>query len=113
MSDQKKPGETIVQRSIGEKPMIFGLSPDLIFPWAGIIIFVLIGTRLFFQSTEGWEYTIGLSLIGCLTWTSLVGKEPHKFLGKMLVPPRRLTCSYQRSHPMDGVKTRKRSKRNA
>jgi hypothetical protein len=104
MADSK-PGRLEVKRMVGAKPLIFGLAPDIIFPWGIISFLTLAITRSIFTSNyEGWEYTVGLTITGCISWTFLVGKEPHKFLGKFLIAPRRTTCTYQRFTPLRGAK---------
>jgi hypothetical protein len=105
-------GKVTIERLIGSKPSLFGIPPDMLLPWSLIFFGSLTLTRMIFKSTEGWEYSIGLSLAGCVSWTVVVGRKPYKFLGKFLSPPDRLVCGYSRYKPMGNASIRKR-KRNA
>jgi hypothetical protein len=81
-----------INQMLGSRPSLGPIPADLIFPWGGISLVVLIFTRSIFP--VDWQWTVGLIVWGCVTWAILVGKKPYKFLSKFMNPP----CHWSRGH---------------
>jgi hypothetical protein len=83
---------------LGSRPSLGPIPADLVLPWGGITIVVLIFTRSIF--VMDWAWTVGLIIWGCASWAVLTGTKPYKFLSKFLLPPQRWSKGYIRHKSM-------------
>jgi hypothetical protein len=88
-----------INQMLGSRPSIGPIPADLLLPWGGILVTVLIFTRSVF--VLDWQWTVGLVVWGCVTWTILAGQKPHKFLSKFMSPPNRWSRGHERYRPID------------
>jgi hypothetical protein len=84
---------------LGSRPSIGPIPADLLLPWGGILLVVIIFTRSVF--VLDWQWTVGLVVWGCVSWAILAGQKPYKFLSKFLAPPRRWSRGHERYHPIN------------
>jgi hypothetical protein len=87
-----------INQMLGSRPSLGPIPADLVLPWGGIALLMMIITQNIFSL--GWYWTLGLTIWGCVCWTVLTGTKPYKFLSKFLVPPRRWTRGHERYRPM-------------
>jgi hypothetical protein len=87
-----------INQMLGSRPSLGPIPADLVLPWGGIGLLMLVLTRSVFGLD--WYWTLGLTVWGCATWTALTGRHPHKFLAKFLVPPRRWARGHERYRPL-------------
>jgi hypothetical protein len=87
-----------INQMLGSRPSLGPIPADLILPWGGISLVVLIFTRSIFPLD--WQWTVGLIVCGCVTWTLLTGKKPYKFLSKFMNPPRHWSRGHERYQPI-------------
>jgi hypothetical protein len=87
-----------VNQLLGSRPSLGPIPADLVLPWGGIFLVVLILTRSLF--VLDWMWTVGLTVWGCASWAVLTGNHPYKFLSKFMVPPRRWSRGHVRYVPM-------------
>jgi hypothetical protein len=83
---------------LGSRPSLGPIPADLLLPWGGISLAVLIFTRSIFSID--WQWTVGLTIWGCASWAVLTGTKPYKFLSKFLMPPQRWSRGHERYRPM-------------
>jgi hypothetical protein len=94
MSERFRP----VNQMLGSRPSLGPIPADLVLPWGGITVLVLIITRSVF--VLDWAWTVGLIVWGCASWAVLTGTKPYKFLSKFLLPPHRWSRGHGRYRPM-------------
>ena len=87
-----------INQMLGSRPSLGPIPADLILPWGGIFLVVLIFTRSIFP--VDWQWTVGLIVWGCVTWTVLTGTKPYKFLSKFMNPPRHWSRGHERYQPI-------------
>ncbi len=92
-----------VNQMLGSRPSLGPIPADLVLPWGGIALVVLIVTRNIF--VVDWQWTIGLIVWGCTSWAILTGTKPYRFLSKFLLPPQRWSRGHERHRP---IRKRKR-----
>jgi hypothetical protein len=87
-----------INQMLGSRPSLGPIPADLLLPWGGISLAVLIFTRSIFPID--WQWTVGLTVWGCASWAVLTGTKPYKFLSKFLMPPQRWSRGHERHRPM-------------
>jgi hypothetical protein len=92
-----------VNQMLGSRPSLGPIPADLVLPWGGIALVVLIVTRNIF--VMDWQWTIGLIVWGCTSWAILTGTKPYRFLSKFLLPPQLWSRGHERHTP---IRKRKR-----
>jgi hypothetical protein len=88
-----------VNQMLGSRPSLGPIPADLVLPWGGITVIILILTRSIF--VMDWAWTVGLIVWGCASWAVLTGTKPYKFLSKFLIPPQRWSKGYIRHQPIN------------
>jgi hypothetical protein len=87
---------------LGSRPSVGPIPADLLLPWGGISLTVLIFTRSIFP--VDWQWTVGLIVWGCTSWAVLTGTKPYKFLSKFMVPPQRWSRGHERHRSINSRK---------
>ena len=88
-----------INQMLGSRPSIGPIPADLLLPWGGIVVTVLIFTRSVFALD--WQWSVGLVVWGCVTWAILAGQKPYKFLSKFMSPPSRWSRGHERYRPIN------------